>query len=84
MDLFVEIQYRRADAVRFVAIQHGFAAGRAELAGHRRNDCRTPFVGIPQDAGIVHQFCRSARWTYHGHASLKDTMSTSSTTVSFR
>jgi hypothetical protein len=33
-------------------------------------------------AGIVDQFSRSAAWAFHGHSSLKETITTSSMTVS--
>ena len=47
-------------------------------------DGRFALVGVGQVAGVVHQFRRAANWTFHVHSSLKDTISTSSMTVSFR
>ncbi|MDR1424176.1 MAG: hypothetical protein LBI92_06200 [Azoarcus sp.] len=41
-------------------------------------------TGIRQVAGIVDQFRRATHRTFHGHNSLKDTISASSMTVSFR
>ena len=82
--LLVELQHCRAGPGGFGRVQHGLAAGRAIVAAHVRNGCRLALVGVAHFTLVADQLRRAAAWTFHVHISLKDTISTSSMTVSFR
>jgi hypothetical protein len=67
-----------------LTVQDDFTASRENVTRHRRDGGVFALVGIGHIARVVDQFRRAAAWAFHGHSSLKETINTSSMTVSFR
>ena len=71
-------------AVAMFTIQDDFATRRTKVTDYRWNQAFFTLVGVGQIAGVMNLLCRTACGTFHRHNSLKETISTSSITVSFR
>ena len=82
--LRVERLHLAHDALGFGHVGDGLIARGAKISRYRWNHGGFALVGVGQVAGVVDQFRHAANRTFHGHSSLKDTISTSSMTVSFR
>ena len=73
-----------AVAVTMLTVQDDFTASGAKVARHGWDGGGLALVGVGGVARVVDQFRRAAAWAFHGHSSLKETINTSSMTVSFR
>ncbi|CAI8692821.1 hypothetical protein EMIT0111MI5_10196 [Burkholderia sp. IT-111MI5] len=82
--LFVELGDRVAETGRLVEVEDRLSAGRAEITGDIADDRRSTLVRIGDISCIADQLGGTAGRALHFHRSLKDTISTSSITVSFR
>ena len=73
-----------AVTVTMLTAQDDFSASGAKVTRHRWNGGGFALVRKGDVARVVDQFGRAAYRTFHGHSSLKETINTSSMTVSFR
>ncbi|MCY1546925.1 hypothetical protein D9M68_829500 [compost metagenome] len=84
VDLLTRQVHGQHYPLRFGRAGEGFATGRAPIRLHGGDDDGFALVGVGHVAGIVDQVSLAAYGASHGHSSLKDTMSRSSTSVNLR
>jgi hypothetical protein len=79
-----ELADQVAVSVTMLAVQDDLAARWAKVSRHRRDGSGFALVGVGDVAGVADQVRCATIWTFHGYNSLKETINTSSMTVSFK